>query len=86
MYDAMDKALYVGKFICKVNTCQGNPDDPNYNAFLNATNHLVAMKKQLADAKTALAKAKEEAEQLTHYKQLLRHIEKTLTQLQKKTR
>ncbi|RJV77764.1 hypothetical protein DXC47_01230 [Eubacterium sp. TF05-29] len=86
MYDAMDKALYVGKFICKVNTCQGNPDDPNYNAFLNATNHLVAMKKQLADAKTALAKAKEEAEQLTHYKQLLRHMEKTLTQLQKKTR
>lgn len=82
MYDAMDKALYVGKYICKVNTCQANPDDPNYAAFVNATNHLVKVKKELAKAKERYADAEKKAGEVNACKQLLQKMKDTQKQLE----
>ena len=56
--DIQKKALYIGKFTCKVNTCQTNPKDENYPVFLSVTKDLENAKQALFDAQAEYDKAK----------------------------
>lgn len=85
MFEAQDHALYVGKFICKLNTCQGDPKHENYAAFVNATDNLVAVKESLQKAKDTYSHADEEVDKIDAYEDLIKDLQDTYTQLQKES-
>lgn len=80
MLDVQDEALYIGKFVCKVNTCQTNPKDENYPTFLAVTDKLVMAKEdvvKLQKKKSALTCYQEDEKEMKSLKQQAKKLQKT---------
>lgn len=71
MLDVQNEVLYIGKFVCKVNTCQTNPKDENYPTFLAVTDKLVMTKENVYYKRknTALTCYQEDEKEMKSLKQ-----------------
>lgn len=72
------EAIYIGKFICKVNTCQGNPDDKNYHIYVDKTQELKSAKQKLFRANDAYDEAKKAIDKMDDYEEKIKRITKQL--------
>lgn len=76
------EAIYIGKFICKVNTCQGNPDDKNYHIYVDKTRELENAKQKLFRANDAYDKAKQAVDKMDDYEEKIKESTKQLQQVE----
>lgn len=83
MFKAQEHALNIGKFTCKVNSCQNDPSHKNYPAFIKATDDLVIAKDNLQKAKDTYKKAKKTIANKSQNESKLNQLNEKLTNTNK---
>ncbi|MEG0273884.1 MAG: hypothetical protein RR690_02040 [Longicatena sp.] len=81
MLDIQKQALYVGKFVCKVNTCQGNPKHENYGDFIAITDTLVEARENLLQLQNEEEKLEDKIEQEEDIEEVIKEIETKIEKL-----
>ncbi|MEG0470307.1 MAG: hypothetical protein RR562_10400, partial [Longicatena sp.] len=79
--DIQKQALYVGKFVCKVNTCQGNPKHENYGDFIAITDTLVEARENLLQLQNEEEKLEDKIEQEEDIEEVIKEIETKIEKL-----